>query len=95
MIKEMKDPFLHGDFDSMDVLTRVTVKNTLLCFTAPNTKRDSVPPKMTFEFAFAAQQNDLRTPKKSLETPPQCLRVIDQKWWLVAGRPSLDHFPKK
>ena len=61
MIKETKDPFLHGDFDSMDMFTRVTVENPLLCFTAPNTKRDSVTPKMTFEFAFAAQQNDLRT----------------------------------
>ena len=79
----------------MDVFTRVTVENALLCFTAPNTKRDSVTPKMTFEFAFATQQNDLRTPEKSLETPPQCLRVIDQKWRLVAGRPSLDRFPKK
>ena len=57
----MKDPFLHGDFDSMDMFTRVTVENALLCFTTPNTKRDSVTPKMTFEFAFAAQQNDLRT----------------------------------
>ena len=36
-------------------------ENALLCFTAPNTKRDSMTPKMTFEFAFAAQQNDLRT----------------------------------
>ena len=61
LIKETKDPFLHGDFDSMDMFTRVTVENALLCFTAPNTKRDSVTPKMTFEFAFAAQQNDLRT----------------------------------
>ena len=61
MIKETKDPFLHGDFDSMDMFTRVTVENALLCFTAPNTKRDSVTPKMTFEFAFAAQQNELRT----------------------------------
>ena len=61
MIKETKDPFLHGDFDSMDMFTRVTVENALLCFTAPNTKRDSVTPKMTFKFAFAAQQNDLRT----------------------------------
>ena len=86
MINETKDPFLHGDFDSMDMFTRVTVENALLCFTAPNTKRDSVTPKMTFEFAFAAQQNDLRTfnqaflPRKarklSLETPPQCLLVI-------------------
>ena len=79
----------------MDMFARVTVENALLCFTAPNTKRDSVTPKMTFEFAFATQQNDLRTPEKSLEAPLQCLRVIDQKWRLVAGRPSLDHFPKK
>ena len=70
MITETKDPFLHGDFDSMDVFTLVTVENALLCFTAPKTKRDSVTPKMTFEFAFATQQNDLRTPEKSLETPP-------------------------
>ena len=41
LIKETKDPFLHGDFDSMDMFTRVTVENALLCFTAPNTKRDS------------------------------------------------------
>ena len=61
MIKEKKDPFLHGDFDFMDMFTRVTVENALLCFTTPNTKRDSVTPKMTFEFAFVAQQNDLRT----------------------------------
>ena len=104
MIKETKDPFLHGDFDSMDMFTRVTVENALLCFTAPNTKRDSVTPKMTFEFAFAAQQNDLRTfnqaflperPEKSLETPPQCLRVIDQKWPLVVELIDLDRFSKK
>ena len=49
MIKETKDPFLHGDFDSMDMFTRVTVENALLCFTAPNTKRDSVNPKLTCE----------------------------------------------
>ena len=49
MIKETKDPFLHGDFDSMDMFTRVTVENALLCFTAPNTKRDSVTPKLTCE----------------------------------------------
>ena len=61
MIKETKDPFLHGDFDSMDMFTRVTVENALLCFTTPNTKHNSVTPKMTFEFAFVAQQNDLRT----------------------------------
>ena len=61
MIKETKDPFLHGDFDSMDMFTRVTVENALLCFTAPNMKHDSVTPKITFESAFAAQQNDLRT----------------------------------
>ena len=61
MIKETKDPFLHGDFDSMDMFTRVTVENALLCCTAPNTKSDSVTVKMTFEFAFATQQNDLRT----------------------------------
>ena len=76
----------------MDMFTRVTVENALLCFTAPNTKRDSVTLKMTIEFALAAQQNVLRTfnqaflperPEKSLETPPQCLRVIDQKWPLV------------
>ena len=79
----------------MDVFTRVTVENALLCFTAPNTKRDSVIPKMTFEFAFAAQQNDLRTPEKSLETPPQCLRVIDQKWPLVVELIDLDRFSKK
>ena len=30
--KETKDPFLHGDFDSM----RVTVENALLSFTAPS-----------------------------------------------------------
>ena len=89
MIKEMKDPFLHGDFDSMDMFTRVTVENALLCFTTPNTKRDSVTPKKTFEFAFAAQQNDLRTStQKGPKTPPQCLRVIDQKWPLVV----LDRF---
>ena len=41
----MKDPFLHGDFDSMDMFTRVTVENALLCFTTPNTKRDSWLPK--------------------------------------------------
>ena len=41
--------------------TRVTVENALLCFTAPNAKRDSVTPKMTFEFAFASQQDDLQT----------------------------------
>ena len=71
MIKETKDPFLHGDFDSMDMFTRVTVENALLCFTTPNTKRDSVTPKMTFEFAFAAQQNDLRTStQKGPKTPP-------------------------
>ena len=29
MIKETKDPFLHGDFDSMDMFTRVTVENAL------------------------------------------------------------------
>ena len=28
-MKEMKDPFLHGDFDSMDMFTRVTVENAL------------------------------------------------------------------
>ena len=104
LIKETKDPFLRGDFDSMDMFTRVTVENALLCFTAPNTKRDSVIPKMTFEFAFAAQQSDLRTfnqaflperPKKSLETPLQCLRVIDQKWPLVAELIDLDRFAKK
>ena len=39
--------------------TRVTVENALLCFTAPNAKRDSVTPKMTFEFAFPARQDDL------------------------------------
>ena len=61
MIKETKDPFLHGDFDSMDMFTRVTVENALLSFTAPNTKCDSVTPKMTFEFAFAVKHNDLRT----------------------------------
>ena len=73
----------------MDMFTRVTVENALLCFTAPNTKRDSVTPKMTFEFAFAAQQNDLRTSiQKGPKTPPQCLRVIDQKWPLVV----LDRF---
>ena len=92
MIKETKDPFLNGDFDSMDMLTRVTVENALLCFTAPNTKHHSVTPKITFESAFSAQQNDLRTfnqafyperPEKSLESPPQCLRVINQKWPLV------------
>ena len=49
LIKETKDPFLHGDFDSMDMFTRVTVENALLCFTAPNTRRDSVSPKMTCE----------------------------------------------
>ena len=59
MIKERKDPFLHLDFDSMDMFTRVTVENALLCFTAPNTTRDSVTPKMTVEFAFATQLNDL------------------------------------
>ena len=80
MIKETKDPFLHGDFDSMDVFTRVTVENAPLCFTAPNTKRDSVIP---------------RTPEKSLETPPQCLRVIDQKWPLVVELIDLDRFSKK
>ena len=32
MIKETKDPFLHGDFDSMDMFTRVTVEKALLCF---------------------------------------------------------------
>ena len=58
MIKET-EPFLHLDFDSMDMFTRVTVENALLCFTAPNTKRDSVTPKMTFELAFATQLNDL------------------------------------
>ena len=76
----------------MDMFTRVTVENVLLCLTAPKTKHDSVTPKMTFEFAFAAQQNDLRTfnqaflpreAEKNLETPPHCLRVIDQKWLLV------------
>ena len=41
LIKDTKDPFLHGDFDSMDMFTRVTVENALLWFTAPNTKRDS------------------------------------------------------
>ena len=69
MIKETKDPFLHGDFDSMDMFTRVTVENALLCFTAPNTKHDSVTPKMTFEFANFYPER----PEKSLETPPQCL----------------------
>ena len=59
MIKETNDPFLHLDFDSMDMFTRVTVVNALLCLTAPNTKRNSVTPKMTFEFAFATQLNDL------------------------------------
>ena len=45
--------------------------------------------QMTFEFAFAAQQNDLRTStQKGPKTPPQCLRVIDQKWPLVV----LDRF---
>ena len=48
LIKETKDPFLHGDFDSMDMFTRVTVENALLCFTTPNTKRDSVTPKKTW-----------------------------------------------
>ena len=86
MIKETKDPFLHGDFDSMDMFTRVTVENALLCFTAPNRKRDSVTPKMTFEFAFGMER-----PEKSLETPPQCLRVVDQKWLLVV----LDRFSEK
>ena len=43
------------------MFTRVTVENAPLCFNAPYTKRDSVTPKMTFEFAFAAQQNDFRT----------------------------------
>ena len=79
MIKETKDPFLHGDFDSMDMFTRAIVENALLCFTAPNTNRDSVTPKMTFEFAHFYPE---RT-EKSLETPPQCLWVIDQKWPLV------------
>ena len=51
-----------GSFFTWGVrFTHVTVENALLCFTAPNTNRDSVTPKMTFEFAFAAQQNDLRT----------------------------------
>ena len=36
LIKETKDPFLHVDFDSMDMFTRVTVENALLCFTTPN-----------------------------------------------------------
>ena len=85
--KRNKDPFLHGDFDSMDMFTRVTVENALLCFTAPNTKRDSVTPKMTFEFANFYPER----PEKSLETPPQCLGVIDQKWPLVV----LDHFSDK
>ena len=40
----------------MDMFTRVTVENALLCFIAPYTKRDLMTPKMTFEFAFAAQQ---------------------------------------
>ena len=45
----------------MDMFTHVTVENALLCFTAPNTKRNSVTPKMTFEFAFTTQLNDLQT----------------------------------
>ena len=34
-------------------------------------------------------------PEKSLETPPQCLRVIDQKWPLVVELIDLDRFSKK
>ena len=34
-------------------------------------------------------------PEKSLETPLQCLRVIDQKWPLVVELIDLDHFSKK
>ena len=57
-----------------------------------------------FELAFAAQQNDLRTfnqaflPRKARNesgTPPQCLRVIDQKWLLVVELIDLDRFSKK
>ena len=124
MIKETKDPFLRGDFDSMDMFTRVTVENALLCFlhlvcytavfsvvtqrssgalrhdtkngcvadyTAPNTKRDSVTPKMTFEVANFYPERPEKLTEKSLETPPQCLGVIDQKWPLVV----LDHFSEK
>ena len=40
--------------------TRITVENALLCFTAPNKKSNSVTPKMTFEFAFAAQQDNFQ-----------------------------------
>ena len=48
------------------------------------------------ETRLSVSQNDLRTstwerPEKSLETPPQCLGVIDQKWPLVV----LDHFSEK
>ena len=104
MIKQTKDPFLHGDFDSMDMFTFVTVENALLCVTAPNTKRDSVTPKMTFEFAFAAQQNDLGTSnqaflprkarKESENSSPVSLRVIDPKWPLVVELIVLDRFSK-
>ena len=34
-------------------------------------------------------------PEKSLETPLQCLRVIDQKWPLVVELIDLDRFSKK
>ena len=81
----------------MDMFTRVTVENALLCFlhlvcyTAPNTKRDSVTPKMTFEVANFYPERPEKLTEKSLETPPQCLGVIDQKWPLVV----LDHFSEK
>ena len=94
LIKETKDPFLHLDFDSMDMFTRVTVENALLCFTAPNTKRNSVTPKMTFEFAFTTQLNDLQTfnqaflPRKARKesrnsspvSPGYRLRMAARRW---------------
>ena len=100
LIKETKDPFLRGDFDSMDMFTRITVENALLCFLHPTRNATQWLPKwllnslslhnrMTCE--LSTRRFYPERPEKSLETPPQCLRVIDQKWPLVV----LDRFSEK
>ena len=53
----------------------------------------SLPNRMTCE--LSTRRFYPERPEKSLETPPQCLRVIDQKWPLVVELIDLDRFSKK
>ena len=107
LIKETKDLFLHLDFDSMDMFTRVTVVNALLCYCAslhPTLNATqwlpkwllnslSLPSWMTCELSTRPFYPE--RPEKNLETPPQCLQVIDQKWPLVVKLINVDRFSKK